>query len=102
MGEPIYHYMTTPTAIAAAGSREAGIFAVAQAMWDWSFVQYCMYAICGAAFAIICYNRKKSLNFNSIIECTTGKKTPWAEHFAHGYSYFLPDGWPLPTPWVLA
>ena len=77
MGEPIYHYMTTPTAIAAAGSREAGIFAVAQAMWDWSFVQYCMYAICGAAFAIICYNRKKSLNFNTIVECTTGKKIPW-------------------------
>lgn len=77
MGEPIYHYMTTPTAIAPPAAGEAGIFAVAQAMWDWSFVQYCMYAICGAAFAIICYNRKKSLNFNSIIECTTGKKTPW-------------------------
>lgn len=77
MGEPIYHYMTTPAAIAAAGSREAGVFAVAQAMWDWTFVQYCMYAICGAAFAIICYNRRKSLNFNSIIECATGKRIPW-------------------------
>lgn len=77
MGEPIFHYMTTPEAIAKAGSREAGIFAVSQAMWDWSFVQYCMYAICGAAFAIICFNRKKSLNFNSIVECATGKKRPW-------------------------
>ncbi|MDR1902330.1 MAG: BCCT family transporter [Treponema sp.] len=77
MGEPIFHYMTTPTAIAKAGSREAGIFAVAQAMWDWSFVQYCMYAICGAAFAIICYNKKKSLSFNSIVESAIGRKIPW-------------------------
>lgn len=77
MGEPIFHYMTTPTAIAEAGSRKAAIFAVSQAMWDWSFVQYCMYAICGAAFAIICYNRKKSLNFNTIIEGVVGKRIPW-------------------------
>ena len=74
MGEPIFHYMTTPTAIAEAGTRRAAVFAVSQAMWDWSFVQYCMYAICGAAFAIICYNRGKSLSFNSIVECATGKK----------------------------
>ena len=77
MGEPIYHYMTSPTGIVEAGTREAAIFAVAQAMWDWSFVQYCMYAICGAAFAIICYNRHKALNFNSIVECVTGKRRPW-------------------------
>ena len=76
-GEPIFHYMTTPAAIAEAGSSTAGIFAVSQAMWDWSFVQYCMYAICGAAFAIVCYNRKKSLSFNSIVECTVGKRIPW-------------------------
>ncbi|HIX66778.1 MAG TPA: BCCT family transporter [Candidatus Anaerostipes excrementavium] len=77
MGEPIFHYMSTPMAIGEAGTRRAGIFAVAQAMWDWSFVQYSMYAICGAAFAIICYNRKKSLSFNSIVECVTGKKIKW-------------------------
>ena len=35
MGEPMYHFMTPPTAIqAAAGSREAAIFAVSQAMFD--------------------------------------------------------------------
>ncbi|MDO5409631.1 MAG: BCCT family transporter [Lachnospiraceae bacterium] len=77
MGEPIFHYMKTPAAIAEAGSRKAGIFAVAQAMWDWSFVQYCMYAVCGAAFAIICYNRRKKLSFHSIIECAVGKRIPW-------------------------
>ena len=75
MGEPIFHFMATPVAMGDPGTRRAGIFAVAQAMWDWSFVQYCMYAICGAAFAIICYNRKKSLSFNSIVECATGKKS---------------------------
>ncbi|MDO5131853.1 MAG: BCCT family transporter [Eubacteriales bacterium] len=77
MGEPIYHFMTTPTAVAEAGSRPAAIFAVAQAMWDWSFIQYCMYAICGAAFAVLCVNRKKSLSFNSIVECATGRRRPW-------------------------
>ena len=60
IGEPIYHYMQTPSAIAEAQTRKAGIFAVAQAMWDWSFIQYAMYAVCGAAFAVICYNTGKS------------------------------------------
>jgi choline-glycine betaine transporter len=77
MGEPIFHFMTTPAAIGEAGTRKAGIFAVAQAMWNWSVVQYCMYAICGAAFAIICYNRKKSLSFNSIVESVIGKRIKW-------------------------
>lgn len=77
MGEPIFHFMETPAAMGDPGTRRAGIFAVAQAMWDWSFVQYCMYAICGAAFAIICFNRKKSLSFDSIVECATGKKIKW-------------------------
>ena len=46
MGEPMYHLMTPPAAIqAAAGSREAAIFAVSQAMFDWSFVQYFIYSI---------------------------------------------------------
>ena len=77
MGEPIFHFMTTPAAIGEPATREAGIFAVSQAMWNWSFVQYSMYAICGGAFAIICYNRRKSLSFNSIVEAATGKKRPW-------------------------
>ena len=53
IGEPIFHYMQTPTAIGQPQTRTAGIFAVAQAMWDWSFIQYAMYAVCGAAFAIL-------------------------------------------------
>lgn len=77
IGEPIYHYMQTPSAIAEAQTRKAGIFAVAQAMWDWSFIQYAMYAVCGAAFAVICYNTGKSLSISSIVESATKKKIPW-------------------------
>ena len=78
MGEPMYHFMQTPAFVGAdPGSREAGIFAVGQAMWNWSFVQYCMYALCGAAFAVLCVNRKKNLSFNSIVECATGKRRGW-------------------------
>ena len=74
---PIFHYMQTPTAIGQAQTRTAGIFAVAQAMWDWSFIQYAMYAVCGAAFAVLCFNKGKSLSISSIVECVTNKKIPW-------------------------
>ena len=44
MGEPIYHYMDPPVAAGIeAETREAAIFAVSQAMFDWSFVQYFIY-----------------------------------------------------------
>ena len=88
IGEPIYHYMQTPTAIAEAQTRRAGIFAVAQAMWDWSFIQYAMYAVCGAAFAVICYNKGKSLSIASIVECATKKKIPWLNTVVTGLVIF--------------
>lgn len=62
IGEPIFHYMQTPTAIGQAQTRTAGIFAVAQAMWDWSFIQYAMYAVCGAAFVSMIF----------ILSCVSG------------------------------
>ncbi len=77
MGEPIFHFMTTPSAIGEPNTRRAGIFAISQAMWNWSFVQYSMYAVCAAAFAIICYNKGKSLSFNSIVQAAAGKNIPW-------------------------
>lgn len=77
IGEPIYHYMQTPEAIAQPQTRTAGIFAVAQAMWDWSFIQYAMYAVCGVAFAILCFNKGKSLSISSVVECVTKKKRTW-------------------------
>ena len=88
IGEPIYHYMQTPTAIAEAQTRKAGIFAVAQAMWDWSFIQYAMYAVCGAAFAVICYNKGKNLSISSIVECATKKKIPWLNTLVTGLVIF--------------
>ena len=46
MGEPIYHYMHPPVADGIESrSREAAVFAVGQTMFDWSFVQYFIYAI---------------------------------------------------------
>ncbi len=77
IGEPIFHYMQTPTAIGEPETRRAAIFAVAQSMWDWSFIQYAMYAVCGVAFAVLCFNKGKSLSISSIVECVTNKKIPW-------------------------
>jgi choline-glycine betaine transporter len=78
MGEPIYHFMTPPVAAGVeAGSREAAIFAVSQAMFNWSFVQYAMYALCGLAFALLTYNSKKSLSFGSLVEHSFNRKIFW-------------------------
>ncbi len=77
IGEPIYHYMQTPTAIGEPETRTSAIFAVAQSMWDWSFIQYAMYAVCGAAFAVLCFNKGKSLSLSSVVESVTNKKISW-------------------------
>lgn len=75
MGEPLYHFMTPPVALGAeGGSREAAIFAVAQAMFDWSFVQYFIYSIPACAFALLCFNYQKPLSMGPMIEKTGGKK----------------------------
>lgn len=89
IGEPIYHYMQTPSAIAEAQTRKAGIFAVAQAMWDWSFIQYAMYAVCGAAFAVICYNTGKSLSISSIVESATKKKSHGSTQLSQRLLFFV-------------
>lgn len=74
MGEPMYHFMTPPAAIqAATGSREAAIFAVSQAMFDWSFVQYFIYTLPALAFALLCFNYQKSLSMAPILKLTGGK-----------------------------
>lgn len=90
MGEPMYHLMTPPAAIqAAAGSREAAIFAVSQAMFDWSFVQYFIYSIPACAFALLCFNYQKSLSMGPMVEQTTGKRARWINtglHILCGYA----------------
>jgi len=78
MGEPMYHFMQPPLAIhAAPGSRDAAIFAVSQAMFHWSFVQYFIYSLPATAFALLCFNYQKSLSMGPMLMETTGKYSRW-------------------------
>lgn len=93
MGEPVFHFSAPPVAAGVeAMSREAGIFAVSQAMWNWSFIQYSMYSICAVAFALLVYNKKKNLSFGSIIYSVFGKEIPWLETVIHAFSIFCLAG----------
>lgn len=75
MGEPLYHFMQPPAAIhALPESRDAAIFAVSQAMFHWSFVQYFIYSIPACAFALLCFNYQKSLSMGPMLERTLGGK----------------------------
>lgn len=63
IGEPIYHFMQTPKIMDIdSGSRQAGIFAISQAILHWSIAQYCIYAMCGLAFALASYNLGRPLS----------------------------------------
>lgn len=89
MGEPLYHFAGPPTAAGVDPfTREAGIFAVSQAMLNWSFVQYGSYSLIAVAFALLVYNRKKSLSFGSILESVFGKEIPWLETIIHALLIF--------------
>ena len=93
MGEPMYHFMTPPVAAGVVpGSREAAIFAIGQAMWQWSIPQYCLYTICAVAFALTAYNMKKPLAFGPVLDTAIGKKSPALETFVHGLSIFTMCG----------
>lgn len=84
MGEPIYHFVSPPIAAGvAARSREAAIFAVSQAMFDWSFVQYFIYALPAVAFALLTFNYQKSLSFDPLVKETFGKRIPWLTTVLH-------------------
>ena len=63
MGEPIFHLMRPPAALGLAPeSREAGVFAISQALLHWSVAQYCIYTICGVAVALVAYNMRYPLS----------------------------------------
>lgn len=84
MGEPIYHYMAPPVAAGIEPqTREAAIFAVSQAMFDWSFVQYFIYAIPATAFALLTFNYKKALSFSPLLELTFRKNKRWMTTLLH-------------------
>lgn len=89
MGEPIFHFATPPVAAGVTPfSREAAVFAVAQAMWDWSFIQYSMYGLCAVAFAIVTYNMKKSLSVGSLLEVVFGRPMPHLTTLIHAVLIF--------------
>lgn len=89
MGEPIFHYAQPPIGAGVEPfSRESAIFAVSQAMWDWSFIQYSLYALCAVAFALMSYNLKKSLSFGSLIEYMFGRPIPWLTNVVHAVIIF--------------
>ncbi len=66
IGEPIYHYMTPPSNLGIEpASHTAALFAISQSALHWSVAQYCMYALCGVAFALMAFNEKKPLSIMS-------------------------------------
>ncbi len=89
MGEPIFHYMQPPTAVGAEPqSRAAAVFAVGQAMFDWSFVQYFIYAIPAAVFALLTYNCRRTLSFRSLVKEVTGRDIVWLTTLLHIFCGF--------------
>ncbi len=44
------------------GSKDAGVFAIAQTTLHWTIAQYCFYTICGVAIALVSYNRNAPLS----------------------------------------
>lgn len=84
MGEPMYHFMNTPIASGITPeTRDAAVFAVGQTMFDWSFVQYFIYAIPAVVFTLLSYNSKKPLSFRSLVEEVTGKDRIWLTTLLH-------------------
>lgn len=63
MGEPIFHMMQPPLSLhIEPGTKDAGVFAIAQTTLHWTIAQYCFYTICGVAIALVSYNRKQPLS----------------------------------------
>lgn len=84
MGEPIYHFMHPPASVEIeAQSKAAAVFAVGQTMFDWSFVQYFIYAIPAVVFALLAYNCKRPLSFRSLVTEMTGKDRIWLTILLH-------------------
>ncbi|MDD3311776.1 BCCT family transporter [Pseudodesulfovibrio sp.] len=63
MGEPIYHMMQPPLSLhIEPGTKDAGVFAIAQTTLHWTIAQYCFYSVCGVAIALVSYNRHYPLS----------------------------------------
>ena len=66
IGEPVYHLMLPPSNLGIVpGSHDAALFAISQTVLHWSVAQYCIYALCGLAFALTAFNGKAPLSIMS-------------------------------------
>lgn len=93
MGEPLFHFYAPPAAAGVdPGTRAAAIFAVSQSMWNWSFVQFSIYTVCSVAFTVAVFNRRKKLQFSSVLDPLFKKKHPWLETLIHGIMIFAMVG----------
>ena len=69
IGEPIFHFMQPAQNVnVAPGSHEASLFAISQGVLHWSIAQYCIYTMCGVAFALASFNEKRPLNIMSALQ----------------------------------
>ena len=75
IGEPIYHLMQPPQNLGIAPkSHEAALFAISQSAMHWSIAQYCIYAICGVAFALMAFNEHLPLSIISGLDLVMPRK----------------------------
>lgn len=93
MGEPLFHFYEPPAAAGVeAASRSAAIFAVSQSMWNWSFVEFSIYTVCSVAFTVAIFNRRKALQFSSVLDPLFKKRHRWLETLIHGIMIFAMVG----------
>lgn len=90
IGEPMYHLMEPPLVLGLEpGSRQAGIFAISQAVLHWSIAQYCIYAMCGLAFALASFNLGRSLSIAEGLRSVIPKKYfGVSKHIIHALCIF--------------
>lgn len=56
------------------GSAKAAVFAIARCFYNWTFIPYAMYSICGLVIAYVYFNRKGSLSVTSSLVPLFGEK----------------------------
>lgn len=57
-----------------AESAAAGIFAIGRSFYNWTFVPYAMYSLCGLVIAYVYFNKKQSLSVTSSLVPLFGEK----------------------------
>ena len=58
----------------ALGSPSAAIYAIARCFYNWTFIPYAMYSLCGLLVAYMYFNKKKSLSVTATLEPLFGEK----------------------------